>query len=285
MTHDIAQLVEHVMLAGSASEALRIRAAARLMSLLEDDPDRLADFSRAVAAARREDGGASHIVADGTRLVLGLTGPPGSGKSTLADALIAAYRERHPSRRVGAIAVDPSSPFTHGALLGDRIRMMRHAMDPMVFIRSLASRGHLGGLSRGVAGASRVMQLLGCDPIVIETVGVGQNEIEVTRAADLVVVVLAPGQGDGVQMLKAGLLEIGDVFVVNKADLPMAHELHRQLSMALELRAGPDSKAGRTHTCLVSALKGEGVAALVDVLERITDERHALWRENRSDEF
>lgn len=283
MTHVIAQLVQQVMSADPPSEAVRIRAAARLMSVLEDDPGRLADFTRAVAAAVEDS--ASRAVADGTRLVLGVTGPPGSGKSTLADALIAAYRERHPARRVGVIAVDPSSPFTHGAVLGDRIRMMRHATDPMVFIRSLASRGHLGGLSRGVEGVRRVMALIGCDPVLIETVGVGQNEVEVTRTADLVMVVLAPGQGDGVQMLKAGLLEIGDVFVVNKADQPAAGELHRQLLAALELRGVPGSKPGPVHTCLVSALNGDGVAGLADVLERITEEQHELWRENRSDEL
>ncbi|MDP6778892.1 MAG: methylmalonyl Co-A mutase-associated GTPase MeaB [Candidatus Latescibacteria bacterium] len=281
MTQTLEQLVQHMVSSDPSSEAVRVRAAARLMSVLEDDPGRLADFSRAVAAAGQDH--APRAGADEARLVLGVTGPPGSGKSTLTDALIAEYRTRHPSRRVGAIAVDPSSPFTHGAVLGDRIRMMRHATDPMVFIRSLASRGHLGGLSRGVAGVRRVMELIGCDPVLIETVGVGQNEIEVTRIADLVMVVLAPGQGDGVQMLKAGLLEIGDMFVVNKADQPAAGELRRQLAAALELRGGPGSKPGPVHTCLVSALSGDGVAGLTDALERITEEQHRSWRENRPD--
>jgi LAO/AO transport system kinase len=133
---------------------------------------------------------------------------------------VAEYRQRYPDRKLGVLAVDPSSPFTGGAVLGDRVRMMRHATDPNVFIRSLATRGHLGGLTLGVRGMLRVMGLIGCDLVLLETVGVGQSEVEVAGVADLVMVVMAPGQGDSVQMLKAGLMEVGDIFAINKADRP-----------------------------------------------------------------
>jgi LAO/AO transport system ATPase len=166
--------------------------------------------------------------------VLGITGAPGSGKSTLTDHLAAEYRMRHPDSRIGIVAVDPSSPFTGGAILGDRVRMMRHATDPNVFIRSLASRGHLGGLALGAMGVVRVMGLIGCELVVVETVGVGQSEVEIAQNADQVIVVLAPGQGDSIQMLKAGLLEAGTMFVVNKADRPEAADLHQQLISMLQ---------------------------------------------------
>src|SRR5690606_7061023 len=146
---------------------------------------------------------------------VGITGAPGSGKSTLTDALVAEHRARFPERKTGVVAVDPSSPFTGGAVLGDRARPVRHATDPRAFVRSLASRGRLGGLSLGVRGVVRAMALAGCDTVLLETVGVGQSEVEVVRVADLTLVVLAPGQGDGVQMLKAGLMEAGDFFVIN----------------------------------------------------------------------
>lgn len=152
----------------------------------------------------------------------------------MTDHLAAEFRAYDPAGKLGIVAVDPSSPFTGGALLGDRVRMMRHATDPNVFIRSLASRGHLGGLALGAMGVVRVMGLMGCDTVLVETVGVGQSEVEIAQNADLVVVVLAPGQGDSIQMLKAGLLEAGDLFVVNKSDRPDAVHLHQQLASMLE---------------------------------------------------
>ena len=161
-----------------------LRAAARLMSIMTDQPQRLAEL---LAGSRDW---------PQPRLVLGITGAPGSGKSTLTDHLATEFRKRHPDRRLGIVAVDPSSPFTGGALLGDRVRMMRHATDPGVFIRSLASRGHLGGLALGAKGVVRVMGLIGCDVVIVETVGVGQSEVEIAQSADYVMVVLAPGQGD-----------------------------------------------------------------------------------------
>ncbi len=199
------------------------RAAARLMSMVVDHPDASVALLTSGALSREP------------RLVLGITGAPGSGKSSLTDQLAGEFRARYPDRRIGIIAVDPSSPFTGGALLGDRVRMMRHATDPNVFIRSLASRGHLGGLALGARGVVRVMGLIGCDVVLIETVGVGQSEVEVAQIADLVMVVLAPGQGDSIQMLKAGLMEAGDLFVVNKADRDGADSLMQNLLSMLQL--------------------------------------------------
>jgi LAO/AO transport system kinase len=204
--------------------AAQSRAAARLMSLLEDQPNRLPELLQTPEFQPRP-----------PRLILGLTGAPGAGKSSLADALIAAYRALHPERRIGVIAVDPTSPFTGGAVLGDRVRMMRHATDPLVFVRSMATRGHLGGLTLGVRGVIRVMELLGCELILLETVGVGQSEVEVAAVADRTLIVFAPGQGDSIQLLKAGLMEIGDLFVVNKADRPGAAELYSQMLAVLKL--------------------------------------------------
>jgi LAO/AO transport system kinase len=250
--------------AASGQGSRRTRAAARLMTLLEAEPQRLAELFRHLPQSQWPR----------PRLVLGITGAPGTGKSTLVDATVAELRQRSPSRLVGVIAVDPSSPFTGGAVLGDRVRMMRHATDPLVFIRSLATRGHLGGLSLGVKGVLRVMALLGCDVVLIETVGVGQSEIEIARVADLVGVVLAPGGGDSVQMLKAGLLEVGDLFVVNKADAAGADALHRSLIQTLGLAAAAqENGAGRPHrpqpeVLLTSANEGRGIAALVDWMAR-----------------
>jgi LAO/AO transport system ATPase len=220
MDNQLQMLVEQVRSGGSTAT----RAAARLMSAATDEPARLASLL-----------GRSHDWPQ-PRLVLGVTGAPGSGKSTLVDRLAAEFRRRWPSRRVGIVGVDPSSPFTGGALLGDRVRMMRHATDPGVFIRSLATRGRLGGLALGAKGVVRVMGLWGCDIVIVETVGVGQSEVEIAQNADVTTVVLAPGQGDSIQMLKAGLMEAGDLFVVNKADREGAARLHQQLLSALDLK-------------------------------------------------
>jgi LAO/AO transport system ATPase len=288
-----------------------VRAAARLMSLVTDRPQRLAEL---LAGCRDW---------PQPRMVLGVTGAPGSGKSTLVDRLALEYRRRFPDRRLGIVAVDPSSPFTGGAVLGDRVRMMRHATDPMVFIRSLASRGRLGGLALGAKGVVRVLGLAGCDVVIAETVGVGQSEVEIAQNADLVVVVLAPGQGDGVQMLKAGLLEAGDLFVVNKADRPEAAAMHHELlAMLIRNRSvqdgladeasdaaheephsdSPSPVAGRwdahhggltapgettdVHAgvegvFLTSAAHNQGIEELVDELERRAAASSAQWQEIR----
>lgn len=219
------------------------------------------------------------------RLVLGITGAPGSGKSTLTDALIAEYRHRHPERKMGAIAVDPTSPYTGGAVLGDRVRMMRHALDPKTFIRSLATRGHLGGLSLGVRGTLRVMGLIGCDLVIIETVGVGQSEVEIASVADQVLVVLAPGQGDSIQMLKAGLLEIADIFAINKADTPGADRLAATLQRTISLGFDHEAPEARPlpEIILVSATEQTGLTELVDSLEARTDRNSEVWRSRRQD--
>jgi LAO/AO transport system kinase len=169
----------------------------------------------------------------GRALTVGLTGPPGVGKSTLTSAIVTHLRAQ--GKTVGVISVDPSSPFSHGALLGDRIRLAEHFVDPEVFIRSMASRGHLGGLAGATADAVSLMDAFGKDVVLIETVGVGQSEIEIAEVADTTLVALQPGSGDSVQVLKAGILEIADVFVVNKSDHPMALQLQREIRSMLEM--------------------------------------------------
>jgi LAO/AO transport system kinase len=169
----------------------------------------------------------------GKAFIIGITGPPGAGKSTLVDQLTAAYRKQ--GKRVGIVAVDPTSPFTGGAILGDRIRMNRHADDAGVFIRSLATRGHLGGLSRSTMDVANVMDAMGMDIVIIETVGVGQDEVDIVRMAHSTVVVMVPGLGDDIQAIKAGILEIGDLFVVNKADREGADRTVRELATMLEM--------------------------------------------------
>ncbi len=193
-------------------------------------------LARAISAS--ESGRGAGIVRQiygrtGRAMRIGLTGPPGVGKSTLCGALVRTARSQ--GKTVGVVSVDPSSPFSHGAILGDRIRLAEHFTDPDVFIRSMASRGHLGGLAGATADAVALMDAFGKDVIVVETVGVGQSEIEIAEVADTTVVALQPGSGDSVQLLKAGILEVADVFVVNKADHPMALHLQREIRSMLEM--------------------------------------------------
>lgn len=196
----------------------------------------------------------------GRAFILGLTGPPGAGKSTLVDQITAAYRRQ--GKRVGIVAVDPTSPFTGGAILGDRIRMNRHADDPGVFIRSLATRGYLGGLSRSTADVVNVMDAMGMDVIIIETVGVGQDEVDIVRMAHTTVVVMVPGLGDDIQAIKAGILEIGDLFVVNKADRDGADRTVRELSVMLEMNPAKDG-AWRPKVLTAEAQRNKGIDELV----------------------
>jgi LAO/AO transport system kinase len=196
-------------------------------------------------------------------VVLGITGPPGAGKSTLTNQLIRQYRAR--SERVGIIAIDPSSPVSGGALLGDRIRMMQHAVDPGVIVRSMASRGRLGGLCGAAGAAVRIMAASGCSPIIIETVGVGQSEMDIVRLADITLLVLAPGLGDDIQAMKAGLLEVADLLIVNKADCPGAQALAMDLESTVR-RNG----TGQTPICLTAANTGDGIDDLITALETIT---------------
>ncbi|MEQ6900147.1 methylmalonyl Co-A mutase-associated GTPase MeaB [Nocardioides sp. YIM 152588] len=232
------------------------RAIGRLISLVEDDSPLLREAMAALAP---------HA---GRAQVVGLTGAPGVGKSTSTSALIGEYRRR--GRRVGVLAVDPSSPFSGGALLGDRIRMSEHATDPDVFIRSTAARGHLGGLTWATPQALRVLDAGGFDVVLVETVGVGQSEVEIARLADTTAVLLAPGMGDGIQAAKAGLLEIGDVYVVNKADRDGADKVRRDLRTMLS-HAERAADAWRPPVLRLVATEGTGVAEVVDAL----DEHHA----------
>jgi GTPase len=201
--------------------------------------------------------------------VLGLTGSPGVGKSTVTTALVRHYRDE--GLRVGVLAVDPSSPFSGGALLGDRIRMQDHATDADVFIRSMASRGHLGGLSWATPQALRILDAAGFDVVLIETVGVGQAEVEIASLADTALVVVAPGLGDSVQAAKAGILEIADVFVVNKSDRPGAHDVVRDIRNMLAL-ASRGSGEWRPPIVSTTAPSGEGVADLAAAIEK-----HRAW--------
>jgi len=206
----------------------------------------------------------------GRARIIGLTGSPGVGKSTSTSALVSAYRAR--GRTVGVLAVDPSSPFSGGALLGDRVRMQDHATDTGVFIRSMASRGHLGGLSWATPQALRVLDAAGCEIVLVETVGVGQAEVEIASMADSTIVLLAPGMGDGIQAAKAGILEIADLFVVNKADRDGADQTVRDLRYMLSLGEKRTDGAWKPPIVKTVAARGEGIDDVVDALER-----HATW--------
>jgi LAO/AO transport system kinase len=228
------------------------RAVARLISLVEDESPQL----REVMALLAPLGGRAHVV--------GITGAPGVGKSTSTNALVRQLRAA--GKRVAVLAIDPSSPFSGGALLGDRVRMGDHATDPDVFIRSMASRGHLGGLAWSTPQALRVLDAAGFDVVLVETVGVGQSEVEIAGTADTTLVLLAPGMGDGIQAAKAGILEIGDVYVVNKADRPEAAAVRRDLRSMLALTERAQD-TWRPPVLLMSAQSGEGVDKVVAALE------------------
>ncbi len=235
------------------------RALARMVTLIENESPQ----ARRYLAELHQHAGNAHIV--------GVTGAPGAGKSTLVTHIVRELRRR--DRKVGVIAVDPTSPFTGGAILGDRIRMMELAGDPNVFIRSMASRGSLGGLSASTRDVVRAMDAAGYNPIIIETVGTGQAEVEVMRAAQTVLVVSAPGMGDEVQAIKAGILEIADIFVVSKADKPGADQTVAELAMLLSLdpnrRLHDKSKPyWRIPVLKTSAIKDQGITQLVDAIEQ-----------------
>jgi LAO/AO transport system kinase len=238
----------------SAAREGKPRAVARLISLVEDAHPALREVMAALAP---------HT---GTAYIIGITGSPGVGKSTSTNALVAAFRAR--GRRVGILAVDPSSPFSGGALLGDRVRMQDHALDPEVYIRSMASRGHLGGLSWTTPQAIRVLDAAGCDVVLVETVGVGQSEVEIAGLADTTIVLLAPGMGDGIQAAKAGILEIGDVFVVNKADRDGADATVRDLRHMISLGDRTEPGLWRPPVVKTVAARGEGVDDVMEALDK-----------------
>lgn len=236
------------------------RAVARLLTIVEDGSP--VQLRHVIAALHPRGGGAR---------VLGISGSPGVGKSTLTDRIAATLRAR--GRTVAVLAVDPSSPFTGGALLGDRVRMQGHHADPGVFIRSMAARGHLGGLSVATPQAVVVLDAAGFDDVLIETVGVGQSEVEITATADTTVIALAPGMGDGIQAAKAGILEVADVFAINKADAGGAGKLQAELEGMLEL--GHDTGAVSAWwppIVRTVAVRGEGIEELLGAIDRHTDE-------------
>jgi len=254
---DVATLVEQ-------ARAGRPRAVARLISLVEGASPQLREVMAALAPL------------SGNAYVVGLTGSPGVGKSTSTSALVSAYRKL--GRRVGVLAVDPSSPFSGGALLGDRVRMQDHATDPEVFIRSMATRGHLGGLAWSAPQAIRVLDAAGCEVVLVETVGVGQSEVEIAAQADTTVVLLAPGMGDGIQAAKAGILEIGDVYVVNKADREGADATARELNHMLGLGEARSAGDWRPPIVKTVAARGQGVDELVEALEK-----HRAWMDEHGE--
>ena len=236
------------------------RAVARLISLVEDASPLLREVMAGLAPYT------------GNAQIVGITGSPGVGKSTSTSALVTELRKA--GKRVGVLAVDPSSPFSGGALLGDRIRMQDHALDKDVYIRSMASRGHLGGLSWSTPQALRVLDAAGCDVVLVETVGVGQSEVEIAGLADTTLVLLAPGMGDGVQAAKAGILEIGDVYVVNKADRDGAEQVRRELRTMISLADRPEG-SWKPPIVLTVAQVGQGVDEVVEAIDE-----HRAWMES-----
>lgn len=228
------------------------RAIARAISLVENDKSGVQEMMKKI------------FPYTGESLVVGVTGSPGSGKSTLVNQMISCLRRN--GKKIGIVAVDPSSPFSGGAILGDRIRMMQHSVDPEIFIRSMAARGHLGGLAKATGEAIAILEAAGKNFIIVETVGVGQDEVEVVKLADVVLVVLIPGAGDDIQAFKAGIMEIADIFVLNKADSPAAERMEKQLMATLELGLGGKEAPPVIKTV---ATEGEGVELLIKETDKI----------------
>lgn len=241
------------------------RATAKLISWVEDDIERAYIMGAILKQTEH-------------RMVVGITGPPGAGKSSLVEALTNLYRAK--DERVGIVAVDPSSPYSGGAILGDRIRMQAHGTDREVFIRSMGTRGHLGGVTRSTSDVLRILEAGGYGRLILETVGVGQSELEIMQMADTVVVVLNPGTGDGIQAIKAGIMEVADVFVINKADLSGAERMKGDIEMMLNLSC--NGKSWRPPVVLTSVVNDTGVSTL---FEKIEEHRTYLQESGQKDEL
>jgi len=240
------------------------RAIARAISLVENDRSAAREMMKKIFA---------HT---GQSIIVGITGSPGSGKSTLVDQMAGILRKNE--KKIGIVAVDPSSPFSGGAILGDRIRMMQHSVDPEIFIRSMATRGQLGGLAKATGEAIAVLEAAGKDFILVETVGVGQDEVEVVKLADIILVILIPGAGDEIQVFKAGIMEIADIFILNKADSPLADRTEKQLKAMLDL-----GLVGKTPPPVIKtvATEGKGVNKLIKEIEKLVMDRDQELRDSR----
>jgi LAO/AO transport system kinase len=258
--------MERMKMSDLAQEVIKgdHRAIARAISLVENNRSTAQEMMKKI------------FPHTGESIIVGVTGAPGSGKSTLVDQMLGFLRKK--GKKIGIVAVDPSSPFSGGAILGDRIRMMQHSVDPEIFIRSMATRGHLGGVAKATGEAIAVLEAAGKNIIIVETVGVGQDEVEVVKLADIILVILIPGAGDEIQVFKAGIMEIADIFILNKADSPLAERTEKQLRAMLDLGLGGKAPPPVVNTV---ATEGKGVDKLIDEIDKLVVDKDQELRDSR----